>query len=172
MDISRPLFYMIVIFLTSYLIVYMFTSQFDHNVQSYISDAVNEFVDDCCTSGYIAPQKYMKMMTKIGSTGNLYNVDLYYQSRVAMPLVNDSGDVVEGAFVESYQLFNKEEVLGEMFPNSTQYQNFPMKNGDFVKVNVSLREPTYAGRLMSLGKTIAYSYGAYVGNSEDNGLLK
>ncbi len=177
MDIARPISYMFGIFFIAFATVMIFSAKIDQNVQSYVSDAVNEFVDDCCTSGYIAPQKYMRMMSKIGSTGNLYDVDLYYQSRIAMPLVEESGDVVEGAYVDSYQLYNKEEVLSEMFPNSTAYVNYPMKNGDYIKVSVSLKEPTYAGKLLMFvtkteTKTIAYSYGSYVGNNEDNGLLK
>ena len=177
MDVARPISYMFAMFISAFAIILIFSSKFDQNVQAYVSEAVDEFVNDACTSGYMAPEKYMKMMQKISGTGNLYNVNLIYQSKTAMPLIKGN-KVVKGSYVDSYQLYTTDEILEEMFPSgSVYYENFPMKTGDNLKVQLTLKKPTMAGRLLMFvtkteTRTISYTYSSYVGNTEENGMLK
>ncbi|WP_026667606.1 hypothetical protein [Butyrivibrio sp. AE2005] len=178
MDISRPFVYAIGLFLITVFIVQVFYIKFDQNVQSYVDDAVTDFVNDSCASGYMSPESYLKMARKINNTGNLYTLSMIHEAKVVMPYVKESGKEVKGSFVVSNSTYNKEEILEEMFPvNTTDYYNYMLNNGDYVKVTLNLKEPTPAGRLFAFLsgtelKTIEFSYGAYVGNREENGMVK
>lgn len=178
MDVSRPFVYSLGILLVTVFTVQAFFIKLDQNVQSYVDDAVTDFVNDSCASGYIAPENYLKMARRINNTGNLYNLSLIHEAKVVMPYVKENGSEVKGSFVMSNTTYNKEEILDEMFPvNTTDYYNYKLNNGDYLKVTLNLKEPTPAGKLFSFIsgtelKTIALSYGAYVGNQEENGMLK
>lgn len=178
MDVSRPFIYSVGLLVITVFTIQVLYIKLDQNVQSYVDDAVTKFVNDACASGYISPENYLKMARKINNTGNLYNLSIIHEAKVVMPYVKEDGSEVKGSFVISNSTYNKEEILGEMFPtNTTDYYNYRLNNGDYVKVTLNLKEPTPAGRLFSFFsktelKTIAFSYGAYVGNQEENGMLK
>ena len=115
MDISRPFVYAIGLFLITVFIVQVFYIKFDQNVQSYVDDAVTDFVNDSCASGYMSPESYLKMARKINNTGNLYTLSMIHEAKVVMPYVKENGKEVKGSFVVSNSTYNKEEILEEMF---------------------------------------------------------
>ncbi len=178
MDISRPFVYVAALFTITVFIVQSFYIKLDQNVQSYVDDAITDFVDDSCASGYISPSNYLEMTRRIGNTGNLYNLNLIHESKATMPYVDNDGNEVAGAYVASNNTFNKQEILDEMFPQgTTEYYNYALRNGDYIKVTLSLKEPTPAGKIFAFlsgqeVKTISFSYGSYVGSVEENGMLK
>ena len=178
MDVSRPIVYSLGILLITIFIIQVFYVKLDQNVQAYIDNAVNEFVDDTCATGYISPEKYLLMTGRINNTGNVYELTLTHEAKVVMPYVSEDGTEKIGSYVLSNVTYNKQEILDEMFPiNDPFYYNYPLNSGDNIKVTVSLIEPTPAGRIFSYFsgkevKTIAYSYGGYVGSKEDNGIIK
>ena len=178
MDVARPFVFIFLMAFGTFLTVTIFFTKMDQNVQAYAADAIEEFVDDACTSGYISPTSYLELTRRINNTGNLYNLTLIHEAKVVMPYVTEDGSEVEGSYVVSNTTYAKEEILDEMFPsNSTDYYNYALKSGDYIKVSLSLKEPTMAGKLMALisgyeAKTIVYSYGAYVGSTEENGIVK
>ena len=178
MDISRPFVFLAGLFMMTMFICQIFFAKLDQNVQSYCSDAITNFVDDACASGYISPSSYLEMTRRINNTGNMYNLNLIHEARVLAPYVDKSGKEVKGSYVVSNSTYNKEEILEEMFPSSNKkYYNYPLNNGDHIQVTLSLKEPTMAGRIFALLsgneiKTIGYSYGGYVGSMEDNGMKK
>lgn len=179
MDIARPFVVAMVLGLGTFFIIQVFFTKMDQNTQAYAADAIEKFVDDSCTSGYIAPGSYLEMTRRINNTNNLYNLSIVHEAKVVSPYVAADGTEKEGQFVVTNVTYNKEEILDEMFPmNETDYYNYILGNGDYLKVTLSLKEPTMAGKLfarISKGhapKTIVYSYGGYVGNTEENGMLK
>ena len=178
MDISRPIVYSIGIFLITLFIVQVFYVKLDQNVQAYVDNAINEFVDDTCASGYISPENYLQMTRKVNNTGNMYELTLIHEAKVVMPYVAEDGTEQIGSYVLSSMTYNKQEILDEMFPiNDPFYYNYPLNSGDHIKVTLSLKEPTPAGRIFSFlsgreVKTIAYSYSGYVGSKEENGMIK
>ena len=178
MDIARPYVYGFGLFFGTFFIILLFFIKIDQNTQAYCEDAVNKFVGNACSSGYIAPSDYIEMMQRINNTGNLYNVRITHNAKVVMPYVDESGSEVKGSYVKSEVTYNKEEILEEMFPfNTTTYNNYPLGNGDYIQVTLSLKQPTLAGKLFARLsrneiKTIRYNKGGYVGNNEENGMLK
>ena len=178
MDIARPFVTTLLLTFFTFVIIEMFFIKMDQNVQAYVDDAIEEFVDDSCNAGYISPSKYLLMAQRINNTGNIYTLTIQHDAKVAMPYVNASGEEVLGSYVSSVNTYNKEEILDEMFPMSeTENHNYPLGNGDYLKVTLSLKAPSPAGRFIAFmtGReinTIRYSYGSYVGNSEENGMVK
>ena len=178
MDIARPFVIAFLLGFGAFFTIEVFFTKMDQNTQAYAADAIEKFVDDACTSGYISPSSYLEMTRRINNTGNLYNLLLVHEAKVVMPYVAADGSEIEGNFVVSNATYNKEEILDEMFPvSSADYFNYVLGNGDYVKVSLSLKEPTMAGKLMARisghePRTIVYSYGGYVGNTEENGMEK
>lgn len=174
--IAKPIGYVMGILFISFVLLSIFAGKMDQNVQTYCNDAVEEFVDDACAAGYIAPGEYLQMAERLGNTGNMYNITLVHQSKTMMPYVKSDGTIVQGSYVQSYNLYRGDEILTYIFPAGEDYRNYPLKNGDYLQVTISLKEPTLAARLARVFtktdlKTISYSYGAYVGNMEDNPIM-
>ena len=178
MDVSRPIIFSFGLLIITIFTVQIFYTKLDQNVQSYVDDAVTDFVNDSCASGYISPENYLEMTRRINNTGNLYNLSMIHEAKVVMPYVSESGEEKIGSYVVSNNTYNLQEILDEMFPTTdTSYYNYPLNNGDYIKVTLTLKAPTPAGRLFSMlsgqeVKTILFSYGGYVGNMEENGMLK
>lgn len=153
-----------------------FTVKLDMDAQSYCDDAVHEFVDTSRASGYISAEAYIDMMTKIGNTGNLYDIEIMHRSKATVPYVKEDGTEVAGKYGDSYNAYYKDEILSYIFPDgNADYGNYPLKNGDYLKVTFQLREPTLGAKIMRMFsgktyKTIKGSYGGYVGSLEENGV--
>lgn len=153
------------------------TFKMDNDSQTYCDNAIHEFVDQSRATGYISPQAYLKMVNKMNNTGNLYDIEIVHQSTKVAPYVDVSGNEKQGEYAEIYDAYYKEEILEELFPISTSsYGTYPLKNGDYIKVTYSLKEPTLAAKMISMIsthslKTIHGSYGGYVGSTEENGLF-
>ena len=177
MDIARPLIIIITLAFFTFSIIEVMFLGMDHVAQAYVDDAIEEFVDDSCASGYISPSKYLLMANRINNTGNLYDVKIQHDAKVMMPLIEGDTEVY-GSYVTSVVTYNREEILSEMFPlSSTENNNYPLGTGDYLSVSLSLKSPTPAGRFIAFMtgreiKTIRYRYGATVGNFEENGMLK
>ncbi|MEE1255636.1 MAG: hypothetical protein UHN47_03875 [Lachnospiraceae bacterium] len=159
-----------VIFITMILTVKM-----DNDSQTYCDNAIHEFVDQSRATGYISPQAYLDMVNKMNNTGNLYDISIVHRSTKMTPYVDATGNEKKGEFVEVYDAYYKEEIVGELFPlNTSSYGTYPLKNGDYIKVSYALKEPTLAAKMMGMIsthtiKTIYGSYGGYVGSTEENG---
>lgn len=183
------------------LIVLVFSTKIDQNAQTYLNNAAEEFVDNACASGYISPGAYQELMNRVGATGNLYNVNIIHQSKTIQPKVktdstgkslvgSDGKAVVEtGSYVQSYNTYNlfgtrdssgaliEKGILDYMFPETgTEYHSYPLKNGDYLQISITLKNPTLGAQLASAVtatpvKTIAITYGGYVGSIEENGII-
>lgn len=182
MDVfTRPFVYIIGIFLTLVVVFNIYMAKMDNDAQSYCNDAIEEFVDKSRSSGYISPESYLTMARRVNNTGNLYELEIVHQSKTTVPLTNPDGTNVvdaDGNIVSdttySYNSYNKEDILTILFPNdpNEDYGRYDLKNGDYLKVSLNLKEPTLAARLYSKWsgtqlKTIAGSYGGYVGSTGD-----
>ena len=64
-----------------------------------------------------------------------------------------------------------------MFPETgTEDHSYPQKNGDYLQISITLKNPTLGAQLASAVtatpvKTIAITYGGYVGSIEENGII-
>lgn len=172
-----PFTYAIGVVLVFVIAICSFAVKTDLNSQSYCDDAVHEFVDTSRSVGYISANAYMKMMDKITSTGNLYEVEIMHQSAQMVPSTQADGTEIPGKFGYSYSAYYDTEILRVVFPEGgDSYGTYAMKNGDYLKVNFRLKQPTLGSNLIGLFskkglKTIYGSYGGYVGSTEENGIM-
>ena len=174
-QLITPITYVFGLFISVFFITIIFTVKLDNDSQTYCDNAVHEFVDQSRATGYISPQAYLEMVNTMNNTGNLYDIEMVHRSTKMTPYVDAAGNEKKGAFVEIYDAYYKEEIVGELFPmNTSSYGAYPLKNGDYIKVSYSLKEPTLAAKMISMIsthslKTIYGSYGGYVGSTEENG---
>jgi len=172
---TRPVVYIVGIFLTLVVVFNIYIAKMDTNVQTYCNDVIEEFVDEVRVSGYISAESYLEMTRKLNSTGNLYDISIIHQSRFCVPKTNPDGTeiVVDGEgkteYTDSFYTYNKEDILQILFPEGNEYGRYDMKHGDFIKVSLSLKEPTMGAKLYSKWtgkalKTISGTYSGYIGN--------
>lgn len=133
--------------------------------QLTVEIATTEFVDDIRQSGKIGTDRYSQFIQNIGTTGNLYNV----QIEVKILDKNPSRTVIETQSKTSenvyYSVYNSqiEEIL-------MQDKDYYLKEGDIVTVSVKNTNQTIAQQLKNffyrvVGEdtyTIASSHGGMV----------
>ncbi|ADL36403.1 hypothetical protein bpr_IV038 (plasmid) [Butyrivibrio proteoclasticus B316] len=139
--------------------------------QSYIDNAVVEFVDNAKVAGKITPQAYEKLCYDIDTAHLLCEIKITHSSAYTVPT-----EVVDPATgyheVATYRVdYTKEEILSVMYPSSGPDQDYRMKNGDYISVEVKNISPTLGTRLSRVFQTkssditLFTSYGGYVGNN-------
>lgn len=137
----------------------------DYDVQTVCDDAVHEFVDKSRTSGYVSANNYNQMIHKMSATGNLYEVHIIHESKICYP----GGS----SYDSNYYTYTTDEILSDIF-DETGAGTHIMKNGDYIKVQYTLKEPTIASKLFGAfsthtRKSIKGSYGGYVGAALEMG---
>lgn len=135
--------------------------------QSYIDNAVVEFVDNARAAGKITPEAYEKMCNKIDTAHLICEVRIVHSAAYTVP--KGSGPLYE---TETYRFdYNKDEILNVMYPPVGDNIDYQMKNGDYLKVEVQNTTPTLGSRMFRLFQnksadtTLFASYGGYVGNN-------
>ena len=136
----------------------------DNASQSYIDNAVVEFVDNARASGRITPNAYEKMCAKIFAAHPHCKIELYHGAKYARP---DGA----GSYVDENEYFTTDEILTAMGYGSSDTLDYELKEGDYLKVVVNNESPTLGGALVrSLvigydASNLFVSYGGYVGNN-------
>ena len=139
--------------------------------QSYIDNAVVEFVSNARSSGKITPQAYEKLCQDIDAAHLLCEIKITHSSAYTVP--TDVIDPETGYYeVATYRTdYPKEEILDVIYPTTGDNRDYRMKNGDYISVEVKNISPTLGMRLFrtfsSRGSdmTLFSSYGGYVGNN-------
>ncbi len=140
--------------------------------QSYIDNAVVEFVDNAKVAGKITPQAYEKLCYDIDTAHLLCEIKITHSSAYTVP--TDVIDPDTGYHeVATYRVdYTKDEILSVMYPSSGDDKDYQMKNGDYLSVEVMNISPTLGTRLTRLFQTrssdvtLFASYGGYVGNNK------
>ncbi len=138
--------------------------------QSYIDNAVVEFVDNARSSGKITPQAYENLCYKIDTAHLLCDINITHSSAYTVP--TEVYDPDTGYYeVATYRVdFTKEEILDVIYPLSGDNCDYQMKNGDYLSVDVKNISPTLGSRMYrffqnkSSDITLFTTYGGYVGN--------
>lgn len=140
--------------------------------QSYIDNAVVEFVDNARAAGKITPQAYEKLCNDIDTAHLLCEIRITHSSAYTVP--TDVIDPVTGYYETAIYRndFIKEEILAVMYPDVGDNVDYQMKNGDYLKVEVQNTSPTLGSRMLRVfttknsDTTLFTSYGGYVGNNK------
>lgn len=146
----------------------------DNTSQSYIDNAVVEFVDNARATAKITPEAYEDMYDKICSAHPMCEVKLIHSAKYVVP--GEYDDVTGKYSIEPYmEDFTTDYILEKMYPGLYGYSpdedyDYILKEGDYIKVTVSNTTPTLGGRLVGLilpsynQLSLFSSYGGYVGN--------
>lgn len=140
--------------------------------QSYIDNAVVEFVDNARTAGKITPAAYEKLCNDIDTAHMLCEIKITHSSAYTVP--TNVVDPATGYFetVTYREDFIKSEILNVMYPPVGDNVDYQMKNGDYLKVEVQNISPTLGSRMLRMfttknsDTTLFASYGGYVGNNK------
>lgn len=147
----------------------------DTTAQSYINDAVTEFVDDARATGKISGNSYENFVNRVYMANSPCTIELYHGAKYLDPEGDtedgeDAGE--EGEYLEAHEYYTTQYILDKMYANPDEKpRDYELKNGDYFKVVVYNAEPTLGARLVSVvipGYTlqpIYESYGGYVGNN-------
>lgn len=156
-----------------YIVPVMLISQKQDTVsQSYIDNAVVEFVDNARAAGKITPKAYEKLCHDIDSVHMICDIRITHSSAYTVP--TDVIDPDTGFYeTETYRTdFIKDEILDKMYPPYGDDKDYEMKNGDYLKVEVQNITPTLGSRMFRMfttknpDTTLFTSYGGYVGNNK------
>jgi len=142
------------------------TLSVDDTSQKVIDNAVQEFVDNCRSSGKITVFEYENMIQTINNAQSLSNVHITYGKESFVP--DDTG---EGVY-RYHNHFGEAYILDVLYPDIGENQDFYMAKGDYLHVTVENTEPTLGANIYSLfvqeaqkTPSIFTSYGGYVENN-------
>lgn len=139
--------------------------------QDYINNTVVEFVDNARAAGKITPQAYEKLCSGVDHAHMLCEINIIHSSAYTVP--TDVIDPNTGYYeTATYRYdYTKSEILSVMYPDAGDNQEYQMKNGDYIKVEVKNITPTLGTKIMhfffigAADTTLFTSYGGYVGNN-------
>ena len=139
--------------------------------QSYIDNAVVEFVNNAKVAGKITPEAYEKLCYDIDTAHLLCEINITHSSAYTVPTDVIDPDTGYHETVTYRMDYTRDEILPILFPDTGDNQDYRMKNGDYISVEVKNLTPTLGTRLSRLFQTkssdvtIFTSYGGYVGNN-------
>ena len=150
----------------------MLTAQKQDTVsQSYIDNAVVEFVDNARAAGKITPEAYEKLCNQVDTAHMICEIRITHSSAYTVP-TNFVDPATGWRKTATYRYdYNKDEILNVIYPASGANRDYQMKNGDYLKVEVQNTTPTLGSKMFRLFQnkssdtTLFTSYGGYVGNN-------
>lgn len=165
--------YLMAIVILIFVPVMIYAMKTDQMIENYANDVVNEFVDNACATGIISSTAYEKMVNNLDKTGIVYDIYLIHSSEQIEPKVDDDGNVVVNSFEQFHNEFRNEDIFELLFEKGNGNNKYYMKEGDFLRVIIESRTPSWGTRLwnsISHGHEshINVNAGNYVGNQVDS----
>lgn len=132
------------------------------DADSYVSDEVVKFVDECRTTGKIDADEYAAFARKIYKLGD-YKIKIEHSGKRAYA---DAGETR----VDYYSRYT-DEILAYMYPDTGEDKNYPLNKDDRITINVEKNGGGMASafiRMVTLRGdegTVISNYGGIVGHS-------
>lgn len=148
-----------------YLPVMSIAQKQENTKQSFIDNAVVEFVDNARATGKITDDGYEELCSQIDTVEGGCRIELYHKERYEV--MNPDGEI------ETYYAVNtKPEILDDIYTAIGNNKPYYMSHGDFLQVTVYNESPTIATRIVRLllprfmehNTTLYTNYSGYVGN--------
>lgn len=109
--------------------------------QIVVHSAITAFVDAARTKGYVTPQMYLEFNSKLGATGNQYDIQMEHLHKKYHPEYSDPAD--PGSFQKSFSTYfdghYTSEIMSVLFPvkgGAASDKRYYMSAGDFFTVKV------------------------------------
>ena len=136
--------------------------------EEYIEKAVHDFVDNAASTAVITDFGYRQLVGKISVADPNVRIDIWHSARYQTPIVNPDGKLGVYSAEEEY---GSDYILSAMYPDDNTVNDYELKEGDYLQVVVTPREPTLSQRMMAVfmrpsGTVRVYeSYGKYIDNN-------
>jgi len=140
----------------------------DNTSQSYIDNAVVEFVDNARASARISPTAYEKLVEKINIAHSPCTIEIWHSAKYTVPNLDAATGEYES--MTANEDFSKMEILNYMYPDNFSARDYELKEGDFLQVTVTADSPTLGSRMAGVflpgynKKNLFTAYGGYIGN--------
>lgn len=152
--------------------VVLITQKQDVLAQTYIDNAVVEFVDNARAAGKITPRAYENMCSKIDAAHMLCDIRITHSAAYTVPTALNEDGLFD---TEVYRYdYIKQDILEKMYIENGETvttKDYPLKAGDYLKVEVKNISPTLGTRMRRIfsnkggDTTLFTTYGGYVGNN-------
>ncbi|MGM1023177.1 MAG: hypothetical protein ACQEXV_22325 [Bacillota bacterium] len=144
-------------------------------------NAVTNFVDSVRNKGYITPRMYSDFTRELGSTSNMFEIQMEHKAKRYNPIYTNPSDetTFTGTAEVYYDAAYQESILATLFPDNGSQDNDPsrryyLKEGDFFTVTVKNTNITNATLLfdrLTNGTTgdptrIYIPYGGLINNED------
>ncbi len=110
--------------------ILMFYDRIDAITYNTAYDAVNEFVDTSRQLGEVNSYNYDKFISKLNSTGLIYDIDVEHYKKVYLPILDNNG-VETGDVTSVYQAVCNADVLSEIYDKA-----YMLEAGDMLYIRI------------------------------------
>lgn len=153
-NVLSKLFTVIIVIVGMYATTLLCQSSLNDNVtQTAVYFEVNEFVDSVCTHGYVSQSEYSRFISKLNSTGLLYDVEITVGHETVVP-VFDTQTQADGSVkqiitgTKSSDTFEyTDQILKTLFETDGIYK---MSVGDTITVRVTNKSDTLGQKFRQL----------------------
>lgn len=158
------------VILLLYVPIALLSLKLDSLSQSYVDNAVEQFVDDARASARITEASYRRLVDQIGIVQGNCELEINHGATYSIPSEDAHGDLV---VLDTRREYGIESILDAMYPNDTDFNDYIMKEGDYLQVIVEAREPSLGAKMTGFflpsyrNQRLYCVYGGYVGNEAE-----
>ncbi len=129
----------------------------DQILQVHAQTAVEEFVNECGTTGMITSENYEKLVDTLSSSGLPYDITIEHDKEVVSPKLDSSNNAIIGETPDTYYVATYEnEILSQIYPvgitsgatSDIEDPIYYMNVGDTITVT-AVSDTTYGGKFMT-----------------------
>lgn len=161
--IAAGIFSVLVMF---YMIISSLALKQEYTTQTYVDNAVQEFVDNARAAGKISDDAYEHMIFQLDQVVDCCRVEIELESKYCV--LDDTGTAQTYLFTNT-----KDEILDYIYTETGENRDYALQIGDFLKVTVYNETPTFATRICRLvlpnynpnNASIFFTYSGFVGNN-------
>lgn len=138
--------------------VYIAANRMDQSAQTYMDNAVQEFVDGVRATGVIRPEAYEELAGVLDGINPCCEINVVLSVRQVVP--------DEGTTFSYYRKIYENELMDMMYPDGVSIY---LNAGDYIRVTVKTTQPTMAQRMFSAVNgsyvPLYFTYGGQIGDS-------
>ena len=135
--------------------VYIMANRMDQSAQTYMDNAVQEFVDKVRATGVIRAEEYERLANSLDGIQPCCDINIVISMKQVVP--------ADGGMFTYYKDVYTGEILDIMYPGEASVY---LSEGDYIQVTVKTTQPTMAQRMFSGDKYVPlfFTYGGQIGD--------
>ena len=147
--------------------VAILAAKHDDLAEEYIEKYVHDFVDNTAATARITDFSYSQLVNHVSKADANVDIAIWHSARYQTPYQKPDGTIGVYTAEEDYGI---DHILACMYPDDYSTYDYELKEGDYIQVVITQREPTLSQRITgvflrgSQPLTVYETYGRYVGN--------